>query len=242
MNCLDFRRQLNIDPHDEAAEFARHRQECARCAEAHERALSFEQTLTKALHVPVPAQLADSILLAHATRQQQQSEKRLRRGGVLALAASILLGFGIIAMHGEAKPLPQLMVEHLNKEAFVLAMRQPVSDGEVRTAFTESGIALTSVPEGISFVYCCPVGSYHSVHLVMPEREGPVTVLYLVEDVVKQRENFVQDGWRGRAVPMAHGTLVLLARDSSDFDQIESSWRAALDSPISVAAAFGDKL
>lgn len=235
MNCLDFRRQLNIDPHSVAAGFVRHRQECLRCAAVHERALGFEGTLRDALAVPVPVQLADSILLAQATRQQRQRE-RLRNGGLLALAAGVALAVGI-GLRSQAWMLPTLAVDHLRKEAFVLAMSQPIDDEEVRKAFAESGVALDHVPAGISFVYCCPFAGYHSVHLVMPENTGPVTVLYLTEDAVKQREDFTRQGWQGRSVPLAHGTLVLLAHDTSHFDQVESAWRSALEHAASADQA-----
>jgi Protein of unknown function (DUF3379) len=228
MNCLDFRRQLNIDPLCADTDYSRHRQECARCAEALERALTFEATLRKSLQVPVPLQLADSILLAQATREQNQSEGRRRHGVLLAMAAAVVLAFGI-GMHTEASPLASLAVEHLQKEAFVLAMAQPIPDEDVRKAFAESGVTLADVPAGISFVYCCPVGRYHSVHLVMPEKSGPVTVLYLTENAVTQRENFIQQGWQGRSVPLAHGTLVLLAHDASKLDQVERAWRNVLE-------------
>lgn len=227
MNCLDFRRQLNVDPQTAAADFTRHRQDCTRCAEALEHALAFEGDLRHALHVAVPLQLADSILLAQATSEQRLRVRRRRGGALLALAAALLLAIGI-GVHTEASPLATLAVQHLNKEAFILPMTQPIADDEVRKAFAESGINLPSVPDGISFVYCCPVGPYHSVHLVMPQREGPMTVLYLTEDAVKAREEVSKDGWRVRSVPLAHGTLVLLAHDASHFDQVENIWRAAL--------------
>jgi len=227
MNCLDFRRQLNIDPQTAAADFARHRQECARCAEALERAVGFEGELRRALQIPVPMQLADSILLAQATSEQRLRMRRRRGGAVLGIAAALLLAIGI-GMQTQASPLAALAVQHLNKEAFILPMTQPIADDEVRKAFAESGINLPNVPGGISFVYCCPVGPYHSVHLVMPQHEGPLTVLYLTEDAVKAREQVTKDGWRVRSVPLAHGTLVLLAHDDSHFDQVENVWRAAL--------------
>ena len=235
MNCLDFRRQLNIDPHCAAADFVVHRQHCARCAEALERAHAFEGTLRKALQTPVPERLADSILLAQATRQQRQRET-VRRGALLAVAAALVLAFGV-GLRTHAKTLPVLAVDHLYKEAFVLAMNQPIGDEEVRKAFAESGIALEHVPAGISFVYCCPFAGYHSVHLVMPESSGPVTVLYLTEDAVRERSNFSERGWQGRSVPLEHGTLVLLAHDSSHFDQVEKTWRDALATAAGAAQA-----
>jgi len=227
MNCLEFRRQLAIEPRCTQADFVVHRAACARCAEAQQRALAFEQALGRALAVPAPAQLADQILLAQATVEQQRA-RRLRRNGLLALAASALLALGI-GFESHASPLAKLAVKHLNKEAFVLGMSSPIADDDVRKEFAKNGVTLARVPAGVSFVYCCPVGEYHSVHLVMPETDGAVTVLYLTENAAATRLQTTQDGWQVRAVPLAHGTLVLLAHGTTQFDRVEADWRAALE-------------
>jgi hypothetical protein len=235
MNCLEFRRRLGIDPQCSEVDFVQHRQECPRCAEACERALKFETSLLHALTIAPPPQLAESILLAQATGQQRQRMRYRRRGALLALAAAVVLAFGI-GMHIEAQPLPALAVDHLNKEAEVLGMTAGVPDSDVREAFAYRGIALLgTVPAGISFVGCCPVGRYKSVHMVMPQADGPVTVLYLPDDSHEQRQDFAQAGWLGRSVPLAHGTLVLLAHNSDHFDHVENLWRSALQNP---AATF----
>ncbi len=235
MNCLEFRRRLGIDPQCGDADFLRHRQECARCAEAGDRANGFEASLQQALAMAPPQQLAESILLAHATRQQQERRK-YRRGAMLALAAAVVLAFGI-GSRITAHPLAAVVVDHLNREAEVLGMTKAVSDSEVQEAFAYRGITLGKVPAGVSFVACCPVGSYESVHMVMPQADGPVTVLYLTDDHHEQRKDFAQDGWIGRSVPLAHGTLVLLAHDSSHFDHMENLWRTALQNAPTAATA-----
>ncbi|MDR3390068.1 MAG: DUF3379 family protein [Rudaea sp.] len=235
MNCLEFRRRLGVDPQCCDVDFVQHRQECARCAGACERAHGFETSLRQALVITPPAQLAESILLAHATRQQQQRQG-YRRGAVLALAAAVALAFGI-GTRVAARPLATIAVDHLNSEAEVLGMTKTVADSEVQEAFAYRGVALGKIPAGISFVACCPVGGYESVHMVMPQAEGPVTVLYLTNDRHEQRKDFARDGWIGRSVPLASGTLVLLAHDSSHFDQMENLWRSALQSPTPAVAA-----
>ena len=227
MNCLEFRRQLLIDPQSIDADFQHHPRECARCAEARARALAFEASLQTALAVPTPPQLAESILLRHAT-EQQRSRQRLRRGGgLLALAAGVVFAFGV-GMHLQAQPLPEIVVGHLQHEAFVLSMTRPVAEKQIRDAFASLGVHVGAVPPDISFVACCPVGRYSSVHLLMPGSNGPVTVLYLADDRFEARKDFVREGWLGRSVPLRHGTLVLLAHDASQFDRIETQWRGAL--------------
>ena len=228
MNCLEFRRQLSTDP-QAGGDFAQHRSDCARCAEAFARAGDFERSLRSALEVPPPANLAESILLAHATREQRARRRVRRRAVWFATAAAAVLAVGV-GVRLQARPLSELAVNHLKKEAFVLGKTQPIADDPIRKAFATFGVVMNTIPAGSSFVACCPVGKYVSVHLVVPESDGPVTVLYLVDDQHEQRQDFMKDGWRGRSVPLAHGTLVLLGHDAAHFDELEAAWTNALQS------------
>jgi hypothetical protein len=72
------------------------------------------------------------------------------------------------------------------------------------------------------------MGRHLTVHMVMPEGDGPVTVIYVVDRKSSQREDFQRDGWRGRSLPLGNGTLILLARDIDQFDRVEATWRGAL--------------
>jgi len=226
MNCLEFRRQLGIDPLSPAAEFAQHRHECARCAEAAARAAEFEAALRRALQVEPSPQLAESILLAQAT-QQHRRQFHLRRGGLLALAATLVLAIGV-GMRVEARPLSAQAVEHVRHEAEALTLSRPLPAQSVRAAFAQRGLALAHVPEGVAYVACCPMGRHLTVHMVMPQGDGPVTIIYVVDKKAGQREDFRREGWRGRSVPLGNGTLILLARDTDQFDRIEAAWRDAL--------------
>ena len=226
MNCLEFRRQLGSDPQAADAAFLRHRAECARCAEASAHAAGFEAALRRALQVEPSPQLAESILLAQAT-QQNRRHAYLRRGGLLALAATLVLAIGV-GMRVEAKPLSTQAVEHLREEAEVLSAVKPLSAESVRAAFAQRGLTLSQVPGGVAFVGCCPMGRHLTVHMVMPEADGPVTVIYVVDRGSSRREDFQRDGWHGRSLPLGNGTLILLARDTDHFDSVESAWRAAL--------------
>jgi hypothetical protein len=227
MDCLEFRRELLSDPRTNRAEFLAHARACAGCAQAQQRALAFEASLESALAIAPPPQLAESVLLKQAT-EQRRSRQRLHRGGaLLALAAGVVLAFGI-GLRLEAQPLPELAVKHLEGEAFVLSKTQALADADVRNAFARLGVKVGDLPADISWIGCCPVGSYSAVHLVMQQGGGAVTVLFLTNDGNETRQDFVRDGWLGRSVPIAHGTLVLLAHDASRFDQIENQWRVAL--------------
>jgi len=234
VNCLEFRRELQIHPQSNDAEFVRHVHECTRCAEAQQRALAFEGALKSALAVPAPAQLAEAILLKQATAQQHARQQLRRGSALLALAAGVVLAFGI-GLRTRAEPLADLAVTHIDSEAFVLAMTKPVSNDNIRRAFESLGVSVSAeLPADVSFVGCCPVGRYSAVHLVMPQANGPVSVLFVVDDSRETRRDFVRDGWLGRSVPMANGTLVLLGHDAGRFDRIENQWRTALQNSVRV--------
>jgi hypothetical protein len=229
MNCLEFRRELNIHPRSDAAEFVQHARECPRCAQAQADALAFESTLGRALAIPVPPNLAESILLAQATQQRRESRRWRRGAGWLALAAAAVLAVGVGWRVTRAQPLGDVAIAHmLGEEAPMLALTKPVTDAAVRAAFAQRGVMLGQVPADISYVACCPIGRFKSVHMVMPHANGPVTVMYLVDDNGGARADFSHAGWNGRSVPLAHGTLVMIGHDTSQFDQIQQTWQSAL--------------
>jgi len=227
MNCVEFRRQLAIDPHTQVADFERHRADCARCADATAHAVEFDRTLLRALEIAPPAQLVESVLLAQATSQRRQRAV-FRRTAMLALAASLALAIGVVGTRVEATPLSTQAVDHVEREALVLKMVTSISEKEVGDAFARSGLSLRHIPAGVSFVGCCPMGRHRTVHMLMPEGDDPVTVIYVVDARASQREDFVRDGWSGRVLPLGAGSLILLARHATAFDRIEGTWRSAL--------------
>lgn len=229
MNCLEFRRELNIHPQSSDADFVSHARACARCAQAQADALAFEASLGRALAIPPPPNLAESILLAQATQQRHERRRWASGAGWLTLAAAAVLAVGIGWRVTRAQPLGDAAVAHmLGEEAPALAMTAPVAADAVRKAFAKRGIDLAQVPADISYVQCCPVGRFKSVHMVMPRANGPVTVMYLVDDNGGARADFAHAGWIGRSVPMAHGTLVMIGHDASQFAQIEQEWQSTL--------------
>jgi hypothetical protein len=226
MNCLDFRRRLGAEPLCADVAFQRHRQECPACAEAAARALAFEQSLRQALAIEVPGSLAETVLLAQATRQRSR-RRVLQRGGWFALAALLLLALGI-AWLGDVRPLASQAIDHLRAEPVALSFTRPVAPQTVRQAFASRGLVLHDVPAGVTFVACCPLGRHRTVHLVMAMDGRSVSVLYVVDARSAAREDFQRDGWRGRSVPLGAGTLILLGQDGSPFDAVERAWRQAL--------------
>jgi len=246
MDCLEFRRRLAAEPQSRDPELLAHRDSCAACTAAWERAQVFERELLAALEVPVPAGLADRVLLAQATDERRQQQVR-RRHVAFALAASLLLALGV-GGYGwrqlDARSLPALAVAHMPGEIHSLDLNQPISEAAIAAGFAVRGVSLRGpAPADVTYVHDCPVGPYKTVHLVSRVDGTPVAVLYLPHKQVAQTRDFHRDGWHGRIVPLDHGTLVMLTDrgGAPHFDAVARGWRVAIDGVggAQVAASSG---
>lgn len=242
MNCLEFRRHLGSEPASSLVAFVAHRETCLPCAAASLRADALELRLRKAIDVPVPVNLADRILLAQTTENRHvlRSRRRVRGFGALIVAAAASIVVALIALPGSQQSVPELsslVIEHLHEhEVGPAETRSQVADQTVMDAFAARGVALTAVPEGVNYVHLCPAGPYKTVHMVMPERSGAVSVVYVADPPSRARIDFDKDGMRGREVPLGNGALVMLAREDRDFDAIETVWKSALVDGVAAAS------
>lgn len=234
MNCLEFRRHLGSEPGSSLEAFASHRESCPHCASACARADLLELRLRKAINVPAPANLADRILLAQTTENRQVSRFRRRKRGfgalIVAAAASIVIALFAFPRPQQSVPeLSNLVVEHMHHhEVGAAETVSQVANQSVIDAFAARGVALAAVPAGVNYVHLCPAGPYRTVHMVMPEPSGAVSVFYVADPPSRERVDFDKDGMRGREVPLGEGALVMLASEARDFDAIETVWKSAL--------------
>lgn len=240
MDCLELRRQLGTDPRLADPAARAHLDACPGCRDAYGRAQAFDARIAQALAIGVPEGFADRVLLAQLTAERQRASGRGMRYGWIALAAAatLVVAVGIARRQGVVgQSLPDLVVAHVNgEERPALELRAPVPPADVAHAFADRGVTLASVPPDVSYVQKCPVGSYKSVHMVMPRDNEAVSVLYITRYRAPGVTNFERDGLRGREVPIADGTLVMVAANTAPFDGLEHAWRDALQGPAQTAA------
>jgi hypothetical protein len=239
MDCLEFRRLLGSDPRVADPAARAHHETCARCQDAYTRAQAFEARLAHALTVAVPEGFADRVLLAQLTGERQRPARRFRYGWVaLAAAAALVIAVGVVRRESAVgRPLPDLVIAHVNgEERSALQLRAPVPADQVASAFADRGVHLASVPDGISYVHKCPVGDYRTVHMVMPRNDQPISVVYITHYQAPGVTNFERGTLRGREVPIADGTLVMLSENAASFDSLEHAWRDAIEGPAQTAA------
>ena len=238
MNCLEFRRRLGSDPASRDPAVLAHREDCPSCAAAHARAVGFEAELARAIDVAVPEGLAARILLAQTTAERVAAPSAHRRHGLrrfaLSFAAAAALAVVVVGIQRDGErgtPLGRLVIEHVrHHEPHATEARGEIAGDDIRAAFTSRGVDLPNVPPGISYVHECPVGPYRTVHMVMPEGEGAVSVVYVADPDRPRRDAVDEAGLHAREVPIGAGALVMVGADARGFDRIEQVWREAFAS------------
>jgi hypothetical protein len=241
MDCLELRRQLGTDPRLPDPAARAHLETCPGCRDAHARAQAFDARIAQALAIGVPEGFADRVLLAQLTAERHGSGKRRFRYGwvALAAAAALVVAIGLARRGGgdAAGSLPDLVVAHVTgEERPALDLRAPLPSSDVARAFADRGVTLASVPPDVSYVQKCPVGSYKTVHMVMPRDGEAVSVLYVTRYRAPGVTDFERAGLRGREVPIADGTLVMVAANTAPFAGLEHAWRDALQGTAQTAA------
>lgn len=229
MNCLEFRRAVGTAPRHLDEDALAHRAACPRCSEAFERALAFERSLSAAVAIPVPANLAERILL-HQTTAALHAPRTARRSW-WSIAAAAVLGLALVATFGwrwwsANASLAELAIAHLAHEPFALSARAEVDEDAVRTMFAALGAPVARSPGPVHYLNDCRLGERRSLHMVLQRDSGPVTAMY-VPRLHEPRRDFEGMGVRGRETPVGAGTLILLAADAREFDAIESQFHLA---------------
>jgi len=205
---------MMADPHDRDPDLRTHRDACAECRAFTEQLLRFEGRLERALLVDIPSK---AVVLPLARKAEFQASGPRRW---MAMAASVLLGLGIVG--GVWFSLPQrglaaAVVAHMAGEPDAWQRTDvPVPSLELDAVLLESKLRLKPEAGIVSYASSCKFRGHKVPHLVVQTPSGPVTVMVLVREAVRNPQQFDEQGYRGTIVPVpGHGSIAVLMRDAS---------------------------
>lgn len=224
MNCFEFRRHLTIDPRSQDAELLRHKHECPACAGFAEQQARFEERLTEALHIDVPAEL-------HARLVLNQSLHQSRRIRTLAIAATVLLTVALAGgwwLRPFSPSLDQTVIAHIEEERDLLTLRDRVPNTTVTDLSQTVGMPLQGNVGEVRYAGICTIGKHRSGHLVLAGTKGSVTVLLLPGEPVARRKSFEGGGFQGILVPTGYGGMAIVGQPGEVLDKVEQRIQIAL--------------
>ena len=210
MDHAQYRSATMADPHDPDPDLRAHRESCAECRAFTEQLLRFEARLERALLIDIPTK---PVVLPFAGRAQGP-----RRW--MAMAASLLLALVVAA--GVWLTLPQrslaaAVVAHMAGEPDAWQLTDvPVPDAGLNEVLKDSKLRLKPAAGVVSYASSCSFRGHKVPHLVVQTQSGPVTVMVLVHEAVRNPKQFDEQGYRGTIVPVpGHGSIAVLMRDAS---------------------------
>ncbi len=214
MNCSDFQTLLNREPGCTEADFLQHAHDCKDCHESYEQAMAFEAALLDAMEIDIPDDLTERVLdKVHHQQSEPQGTYRF------ALAASFMLLFVLAGWMGfhwggdvaYAESLPQVVVQHIEKEIDHLHDHQQMSEDSVARLFSDFGAVMHTGIGEVSFAESCWIRHQRGMHLIIREGSSPVTLMFMPGEMIAEIQRFEWGQSMGLIIPTHYGSLAIVA-------------------------------
>jgi hypothetical protein len=227
MDYSEFRRQLGAEPRSRDADFLRARDSSPEFREAAVAAERFEDKLERALTLPAPPGLIDSLLAA--TRRAPAS--RRRSWWPAALAAGLLLALTAGGLSWRAShhwdSVEQYVIDHYYHDGVKMLEEArsgqvaPTEAADLRALFARfDAQAAPALTELIGVVKVCVTPDGQGIHMVLNTEGGLVTVIYMPDTGVADRDSFEFDGQQALLVRLQHGSAAIVGagpQSAADF-------------------------
>lgn len=222
MDFSEFKRRLGAEPRSVDPELLRARNGGPEYTAAAEEAETFECLLERAIHVPAPGDLVDS--LQALTGRAAPAWRRA--AWPAALAAGLLLAFGAAMVFRQAFPrwesLEAYVTDHYQHDGVDTLARYAAGEietdpADVRALFARFAVdAAPALRDVIGVIKICPTPGGKGLHMVLNTAQGLATVIYMPDTAVADREQFRVGDQRALLVEINGGSAVIIGENLRD--------------------------
>jgi Protein of unknown function (DUF3379) len=237
MNHNQARLLIGAGPHSVPPELAEHLASCPECTQFQRETIALDGNIRLALEQgPLgPDSVAVASVTPITSARTKRRPKSVKAWSGWALAASIAVASVLVVWALlPSDTLAHAVVAHVEYEPDSWTSKQPVPAATVKETLAKAGVALDMSSNDVMYARSCFFRGHFVPHLVVHTAHGPVTVLILRHEKVKERTSFHEDGMTGVITPTPPGSIAVLARDNDDVDaaarHVQKSLRW-LDSP-----------
>lgn len=217
MNCLEFRRLAQADPHHFPPVAQTHLETCAACQEFVARMRQVNDAVAGTLNqVAVPDGLAERILLRTSKRPAAPWQQ-------WALAASVVLGLALalaLPLLRADAGLARAALAHVEEEPNTLTARQQVARPAIVTALATIGAQLRGNIGQVTYLGSCPLPGGEGKHLVVTSPYGRYSLI-LMPTRSKSRNKAEEGVHAAIAKPAARGTYAIVGSATPNLLEIE---------------------
>jgi len=216
MNCDAARELIGADPQASSPELDAHLSTCAACKAYRQEMQAFDARLRRALAFdPRPLQQVVQSDAAVRTSQPAAPASRRRRSRGLAwvtsLAAGLLIASGLW-LSRPSQTLASEIVTHVEGEPNSWFSTDLVSSAQLAAVLNKAGVKLGPGLGPVVYANSCWFRGHFVPHLVVTTRSGPVTIMILMHERVRNEQTFREDGLNGLLVPASNGAVAILSR------------------------------
>ncbi len=231
MDFTEFRRKLGAEPRSTDPAFLAACESTQEHRDATAQALDLEEKLERAFAVPAPADLLDGM------KDVPGRSRRSLRRWPMALAASLLVAVGAAGVGWQMNrgwdSVEEYVVDHYRHDgAKVVAQALESSHGDVHAILAEFDVdAAPQLANIIGVIKYCPTPGGKGVHMILNTESGPVTVFYMPQTDVTDREMLAFDGKEAMLVDLEKGSAVIIG---SGAQQVQDLYAVVHDSIVSL--------
>jgi hypothetical protein len=213
---------IGAAPAQVGEQLAAHLAACPQCTLFQQQMRRMDQDLARLLSAPLPLHLAPRVLPSTVGRGTRPA--RPAAGGLLALAASLVLCIGLGALFWALRPQPSLaagVLDHIQGESGSWSQVVPMTATATAETLARAGVVLDPGDLSVTYARICLFDGHWVPHLVVRTAQGPITVMVLRQEHTATRQSFRQNGYSGTLVPIpSGGTLAVVAQGDADMDAL----------------------
>ena len=145
------------------------------------------------------------------------------------MAAALLVAF-TLWLSRPPESLAAEIVTHVQGEPNSWQQTQPVPVDRLNAVLRKSGVKLGQGMQPIVYASSCWFRGHFVPHFVVMTKNGPVTVMVLLNENVPAAQQFNEEGFSGLLVPVRAGSVAVLSRTPMSLEQPASDVVKALQS------------
>lgn len=219
MNCLDFRREILVNPRAATEHAQRHARDCAACVDFQARATALDAEIAAVLEVSVAEGLEERILLAACSGRRDSRRRFLAMAASLAGVAVVGAG-AFIATRDDPAALAGIdfVVE---EEANAILTAKAADPAELVRAVQTLGLDLPSQLGEVRYIGTCPFQGTIAHHVIVTTPQGKATLLLLPDKPLDHRGAASARGLRSIVRPAGRGSAAVIAESSRGLERVE---------------------
>ena len=227
MNCEHARLLIGADPFAKSPELATHLESCEACRQFQTEMVALEADIRRALEQPTAVGGGRVVPLPKA------APRRAKRWREWALAATVVVATIIVGwVIRPTESLAHAVVAHVNAESDSWDNTKPVDAHALADVLNRAGVSLDVTSDKVMYARTCFFRGHWVPHLIIQTTGGPVTVMVLPDEHVRNRMSFYENGLAGIIAPSQHGSVALLAQGTADIEGVARQMKLEARKPV----------